>query len=1309
MAAPSDLTAFTAPDSSSEIDLSWTNNSQTAFGFSVERSTGGSSFVQVASLGPNAISYQDTHVQPGTQYTYQVIAIGPGDPSGPSNTDSATTLPTVTVSGDTSIVENTTYTLTPQVTYDSAHLPDPITGWTLDWGDGVTESPTGDPATFNHSYAQPGFYVINATAHTANGSVEAATTATVNDPSATLSLVPGFVTQAMAGHPITLPVALDNPGNDVVSGWVMDWGDGTVVRTTDSAPPSFTHTYPRGGTAFHCIITAFTDDAAVSLSFYITVNGLEPTSSNGLAIELANDVPLEGKLLGFVVDDSGSDQTTQPITYTINWGDGTQTETYQMGVDADEDDDSSREGNASHTYAEQGTYLISMAKADGTVNESWRTVDDESSPTIDPIADQTVGAGQQVHVLANFTGMDADGPLKGYVDWGDGHGPQPADLARSAADPGSGAVSASLVHAPAGDYSGTLTVYDEAGSSTSSSFNLHVVGIKLEVAGAPDSTKSTVGGLIAVDDGFYANNHDSSGNPVPDNQPDASAGFRIVAADLNLADASLSVGANGVSGTWQLSFPNKIKVWRVQPDGTFTPVTSGQASEEINQAETISLKIQGMGYSDAPRDVHLSASFTADSPGSVGTLNDAVVLTIPKMEFVTYNAQTGQESPVDDVTYASDPRPQVSLSVTDAHIDSNGYLSVTMQGEVTDQLSEIMPNAADRVQSLQFIVNGQVIDALSNLPASAPSAGATQWRPFPFDVHFQRTLTIDPLLGSALVIRAQTSPNAAGSVGWHDVGVTLSSVDASQYPDGQISNPTNAGAHTVGDDNDPSLTYIPIVQAISDLGGSPAGSFEPMMLRIDNLDDQLAQQVHLTLNGVPQAIAPFDDSAGTGGGVAPLADPSQSTGYHGRYYMVFKDRMGQRRILVTTFAKGANPDLSQVKPDNVSASDGPNVKFTLMHNGKPMLGATTMEMPLNFGPETPTNLKGRKWDMPEMLTWFRALFGNEGMEMLGYFQAGGNTLKRFHFWRNMLWEIGDKTSAKAGGTFEIKVEEETDPISAAIALYQGLQASMGFGSVLNQIPVDADHFQQLMDSYKANFNNRASLAATLAKAYLSGIAMSNIGGVVAVTVYDAGSGDYAAAAIDLIPLVAPLLLKSAKDFILLKVGGEELQFNRALVQAMLDAEASGATLAQRMAIIEQRVGGYQNLSLKMRKALVESDVLRGAVPTNRGALADNLGAAPGSLKVPQAHHDLPWTFKDWFAAHGIDVNEAQYGRWVEGTPPGGDPANWRFHQGWTPQFQKDWAEFMEIERTSGIVYSRQQILNKMADMRVAYPSGGIGR
>jgi pectate lyase len=89
-AAPSSLTATAA--SSSQINLSWTDNSNNEAGFRIERSSGGSAFAEVGTVGANVTSFQNTGLAASTSYTYRVIATNSAGSSSPSNTASATTL-----------------------------------------------------------------------------------------------------------------------------------------------------------------------------------------------------------------------------------------------------------------------------------------------------------------------------------------------------------------------------------------------------------------------------------------------------------------------------------------------------------------------------------------------------------------------------------------------------------------------------------------------------------------------------------------------------------------------------------------------------------------------------------------------------------------------------------------------------------------------------------------------------------------------------------------------------------------------------------------------------------------------------------------------------------------------------------------------------------------------------------------------------------------------------------------------------------------------------------------------------------------
>jgi hypothetical protein len=87
-AAPTGLTATEI--SSSQINLSWTDNATNETGFRIERKTTGS-FSQIATVGANVTTYSNTGLNSSTTYTYRVRAYNNAGTSAYSNEASATT------------------------------------------------------------------------------------------------------------------------------------------------------------------------------------------------------------------------------------------------------------------------------------------------------------------------------------------------------------------------------------------------------------------------------------------------------------------------------------------------------------------------------------------------------------------------------------------------------------------------------------------------------------------------------------------------------------------------------------------------------------------------------------------------------------------------------------------------------------------------------------------------------------------------------------------------------------------------------------------------------------------------------------------------------------------------------------------------------------------------------------------------------------------------------------------------------------------------------------------------------------------
>ena len=93
-AAPSGLTATAA--STTQINLTWTDNSSNETGFKIERKTGaGGTYAQIATVGASVTTYSNTGLAIGTNYFYRVRATNAAGDSAYSNEASATTLTTL--------------------------------------------------------------------------------------------------------------------------------------------------------------------------------------------------------------------------------------------------------------------------------------------------------------------------------------------------------------------------------------------------------------------------------------------------------------------------------------------------------------------------------------------------------------------------------------------------------------------------------------------------------------------------------------------------------------------------------------------------------------------------------------------------------------------------------------------------------------------------------------------------------------------------------------------------------------------------------------------------------------------------------------------------------------------------------------------------------------------------------------------------------------------------------------------------------------------------------------------------------------
>lgn len=166
------------------------------------------------------------------------------------------TEPDFTIRGLSDTHEGQTYEL---YTDGDGPIPGAPLEWTFDWGDGVVETVSSGPIT--HVYTD-GFATHTITAqisdgintyyaHTLHG--ESGLAVTVHDVAPTLEI--SGQTETDEGSLYTLNAIATDPGDDTISGWVIDWGDESSPTT------SVTHTYDDGPNANTIVASATNEDS----------------------------------------------------------------------------------------------------------------------------------------------------------------------------------------------------------------------------------------------------------------------------------------------------------------------------------------------------------------------------------------------------------------------------------------------------------------------------------------------------------------------------------------------------------------------------------------------------------------------------------------------------------------------------------------------------------------------------------------------------------------------------------------------------------------------------------------------------------------------------------------------------------------------------------------------------------------------------------------------------------------------------------------------------------------------------------------
>ncbi|MBX3373837.1 MAG: FG-GAP repeat protein [Phycisphaeraceae bacterium] len=371
--------------------------------------------------------------------------------------------------------------------------------------------------------------------------------------------------------------------------------------------------------------------------------------------------------------------------------------------------------------------------------------------------------------------------------------------------------------------------------------------------------------------------------------------------------------------------------------------------------------------------------------------------------------------------------------------------------------------------------------------------------------------------------------------------------------------------------------------------------------------------------------------------------------------------------------------IAAIKPDGLIISNDEigELRYALRLAGEDPGQYVTQELfEDDFGPP-PDEIgepSGEPVTLPVLLTYFQLLYGDVGLDLLTFFQNGGGVILLGDVWGDLDVDYWTATVAP----IEIEIEEDIDPVTAAQYLYLGLRKCLPYQPVVSQIDPGTD-LDYWIDAYKARATEAAEVTAAMTNAYIAGLGIANEGADWVITINELSQGHWEAA-VALLPIASYAMVSGGRYIIRSSDTLQDLtHFDFALADAVRTA-LKKRTFRERWDTI-----GQAGLSIEQRRALVRSGMLKPAA--DRSALRRAMGAPPPGFQNPQAHHNFPWTSRDRFAEVGIDVNEPQWGRWVEGAPQGP-------HQGWTADYEGEWRVFFEQmpEFTEAQVHQKLQEL-----------------
>ena len=180
---------------------------------------------------------------------------------------------------------------------------------TIDWGDGSVETISGNPSVAAHIY-EDGDAVYEIVATATNEALDAAVRTVVGSLAVdVLDVAPTFDVSggalAKVGSVYTLTLQVDDAGDDTLTEWLIDWGDGPAESVPGSAT-SAEHTYAAEAAGLAITVSASNEDGSYPAgSFNVSVG---PQNTTPTATDNHYVTDKDTSISGDVVNDENEDE-----------------------------------------------------------------------------------------------------------------------------------------------------------------------------------------------------------------------------------------------------------------------------------------------------------------------------------------------------------------------------------------------------------------------------------------------------------------------------------------------------------------------------------------------------------------------------------------------------------------------------------------------------------------------------------------------------------------------------------------------------------------------------------------------------------------------------------------------------------------------------------------------------------------------------------------------------------------------------------------------------------------------------------------